>query len=1651
EKNERIGLLREELNRSKSNVTEQKIKILEYKEAVKKRDEQKFKIDQKLKELTTNLESKEREISELSNSLTETLKTLSIKLDVTEKLEKNTEILNKLLLAKSQDIKVSENKNKHLAGVINSKEVKIKSIEREVETLQKSVSQLKQQIEKTEQENNKLKQRVPELEEEITQLSRKLNNRILTKLFRFAKKVFKQTTRIVLFLGKLILFSITFQIKRVKSELLIIKHYRIISKSGLFDKKWYLKKYPDVSKTGINPIIHYLRRGVIEKRNPSQEFNTAFYLQQYGDVYEAGINPLVHYALYGKSEGRNTKSFTQSNYVIKSETKESGVISAKQPKSILYVVHDGGGGMIHTSFDLFRFISKKQSAYIMIAGKQSWKIYQHKDGHEHKVANYSFSSHWKKMHSIDKERCGALKDIYKKFNISLVHIRVLLGTGAGIVDFFKKNGVPVVFSFHDFSAVCPNLTLVCEGKFCAGNCQSVKSETDCRYSRSWFGNVGQLRPAFRSKWSEMIANSISKCDRYVVTSLFTKKIVLKNYPLFESSKFRLIEHGRDFSKTYNFSTKPNKHETINIVFFGALNEPKGIGLVLDMMKHNNAVRGKIVMHVIGEVVGLAKEYESTPNIVIYGKYDRDELFKYFEKIKPSFTLLPSVCHETFSHTLTESWAFGIPPIVSTYGALGERVEREQAGWSLEPIDAKLWYNKIIDLSKNIEEYNLVLDKIQNLKFKTVEQMANEYLAVYDELRGSQGGDNIEILQQGDNINIPFAEDDKTKEQNKRTIRRLRVKLLERGFEERAYAELETIAKRPNNSYIANLAAWELSLWHSNYQNIESAAETLKYLDLINKQGFQVDMQQQIAVIESESLLLTGDAKKAEQVAVSALNKSWNPDLLLAKANTKKQIEDRLSEVNKIYEKYNLATISFKDSRDPLYDQLATNLSPEYETVDSGEKVTIIVPTFNAETTIKTTLDSLQKQTYKNIEIIVVDDCSTDSTLEIVKEYAQRDSRIIYLKTPTNSGPYVARNIALDKAKGTYVTCNDADDWSHAQKIEYQVANLEKNPEIIANISQWTRVTDDFMFSRRNNPGFYMQINLSSMMFRRREVTEKLGFWDSVRYGADTEFHKRMIIVFGQDSIVTLPPVPLSFARLTDTSLTASPIFGYPGFPMGSRKEYRDSYMHFYQDNPNLKYGLNQKTRPFAIPDMMNSNLDSEYIENRHFELIIVSDLRNNDANIITLIESYKKRRNQKRYIGLVNAYIYDLDKGQSISPAIRKLIDGDIVKVLVYGENVTCETLIVAQHRVLTDKQIFLPQIKSKEIFIIVYNIDSEGMPHQKAAHFNQCAANAIDYFGEAGKWVFMDNKIWTEVEQFVFEEIKKHATNSPINIPFTKNKWQLIKLNLPPLKYDDIASKEKITSNNPRILLLDVGQLENFSYYDPNGVMIVMPCIDIKMGFGTAEILHSRAGMDCLVVIAVDTKRQGFIKTLNQVSLKADVAYVVYLAQDAYPGRNWLKTAYEKLEQQQKGLLAFNDGKWNGKIASFGMVRKSWAKELYDNMILYEGYKAHKADNEITVIAKVTQQYIYDPDSSLIEVDYNKDRGGSNPDDDDTFKKRFLSGFDGKVPIELLRPLAKEYSTRNMKLVFANEADEKETTIENNSFILYRIIGNDLIPRHKK
>lgn len=111
-----------------------------------------------------------------------------------------------------------------------------------------------------------------------------------------------------------------------------------------------------------------------------------------------------------------------------------------------------------------------------------------------------------------------------------------------------------------------------------------------------------------------------------------------------------------------------------------------------------------------------------------------------------------------------------------------------------------------------------------------------------------------------------------------------------------------------------------------------------------------------------------------------------------------------------------------------------------------KKISIIMPVYNAQRFLKQAIDSVLNQSYSEFELILVDDCSTDNSFEILCEYEQKDSRVRVFKNEKNRGVSFTRNFGVSKAKGDYIALIDSDDMWTFDKLQKQLELLEKYPD-----------------------------------------------------------------------------------------------------------------------------------------------------------------------------------------------------------------------------------------------------------------------------------------------------------------------------------------------------------------------------------------------------------------------------------------------------------------------------------------------------------------------------------------------------------------------------------------------------------------------------
>lgn len=292
------------------------------------------------------------------------------------------------------------------------------------------------------------------------------------------------------------------------------------------------------------------------------------------------------------------------------------------------------------------------------------------------------------------------------------------------------------------------------------------------------------------------------------------------------------------------------------------------------------------------------------------------------------------------------------------------------------------------------------------------------------------------------------------------------------------------------------------------------------------------------------LLRAGGRELAARLINEALlrsGRSAGAELLLLQTNAVEgSPAEELARMNAFLAQFSLSPVALRDVDQPPG---TGNLMPAQRLAPvDGPLVSVIMTAYNTAGRIGAALEGLRAQTWRNLEVVVVDDCSTDETADVVRALAEQDGRIRYFRLPCNAGTYVAKTVGLHRAIGEFVTCHDSDDWSHPMRIERQIRPLLGNRRLVATTSQWVRIEDNGTFyARPVHP--LMRLNPASPLFRRSEVVADAGLWDTVRTGADSEFHSRLRLVFGRQAVRRVVQ-PLAFGAHRADSLMNAPGTGY---------------------------------------------------------------------------------------------------------------------------------------------------------------------------------------------------------------------------------------------------------------------------------------------------------------------------------------------------------------------------------------------------------------------------------------------------------------------------------------------------------------------------
>ncbi|CAM5202727.1 Glycosyltransferase 2-like domain-containing protein OS=Castellaniella defragrans OX=75697 GN=HNR28_002890 PE=4 SV=1 [Castellaniella denitrificans] len=274
--------------------------------------------------------------------------------------------------------------------------------------------------------------------------------------------------------------------------------------------------------------------------------------------------------------------------------------------------------------------------------------------------------------------------------------------------------------------------------------------------------------------------------------------------------------------------------------------------------------------------------------------------------------------------------------------------------------------------------------------------------------------------------------------------------------------------------------------------------------------------------------------------------------------------------------------------------------PEAPACFDGPLVSVLMTTFNAEDRVSAAIESILRQSYRRLELIVVDDFSTDGTVPEIMAWTRRDPRVRLLRLDCNVGTYCAKSVGLIQAAGDFVTCMDADDWAHPLKLEAQIKPLLGDDALVATTSNCVRIFDSGIVDIRSNVNLE-HLNYSSVMFRRERILGEMGGWDAcARTAADMEFIWRISLIYGRKAIRNVPGLLSLVSRRNDSLTMADDGTGFVGntFPVEMLR-YIEAFNRWHMAA--LKAGAFPRVgrdltawaenHPFIFPSSVFSNID----------------------------------------------------------------------------------------------------------------------------------------------------------------------------------------------------------------------------------------------------------------------------------------------------------------------------------------------------------------------------------------------------------------------------------------------------------------------------
>lgn len=520
-----------------------------------------------------------------------------------------------------------------------------------------------------------------------------------------------------------------------------------------------------------------------------------------------------------------------------------------------------------------------------------------------------------------------------------------------------------------------------------------------------------------------------------------------------------------------------------------------------------------------------------------------------------------------------------------------------------------------------------------------------------------------------------------------------------------------------------------------------------YADLLTWKG---RFAEALDVLDGASAQSTDRRYSQSFLRLNAINPNTTGDV--------RRRHEWLESMNSLLGQSGLTPISVGNLESPSFFELQAETPQAAIPREDQPLVSIIMPIYEPDDSTDLAIQSLLNQSWQNLEVLVIDDASplhdkqglpTDYR-ERLQRWADLDQRVRLVLCEENRGAYAVRNDGYDLATGLFVTIADKDDWHHPQKIELQATELINDPTVKANLGNWVRVSEDLEFLLRWGPDRVVHPSFASLMFRREEIQQTLGYWDTVRKSGDGEFKFRFQLTYGVDLQPTIT-APLAFSLMGSGNLTSSDL------GLGFRHDDRHSYQRAYRDwHRKIQRGeasaympKHPTTRPFVAPP---SFLPQKPTEPRAYDIIYLSEFGFEAGNSSILLQEITTCLDAGLRVGVIpieNGLIASASKRHFVPALERLVLDGRVDRLSIEGMASTKLLLV----RWPASLQLSLGKrsgLVAQQILVVANHMPYELAGDRRSYDIRSVSRNIIDAFGQEPVWAPESERMRDYLEDLV-------------------------------------------------------------------------------------------------------------------------------------------------------------------------------------------------------------------------------------------------------------------------------------------------------------